>query len=128
MLVHCGSCGALITYIALARHEFRDRSGWGEPFRVLRFVAGWRPDVRGVWILPVRALSRLEHGQSPHLRGEPYIEGEMGALPSEPSRLPVRAQCPDCRAEQELDPVTLDVDPEGSFGLPLGDHHILAPE
>ncbi|CAN5787079.1 hypothetical protein BH23CHL8_BH23CHL8_26570 [soil metagenome] len=138
MSVSCGRCGGPIAYVAMARHEFRDGSGWGEPFRVLRFVAGWRPDAKGVWILSYRAQRRLQRGQSPHLgsgpggrrreRGEQYVEGMKGAYPIEPARLPVRARCPGCEAEQVLDPLTLDVDPEGSVGLPVGRFHIISTE
>jgi hypothetical protein len=86
-------------------------NGWP---RILRFDAGWRRAERGVWVTPQRGRDRLAAGwpawrRRPTRDGIPIDFEMMGG--AEPMGLPVRAECPACRAEQDLDPIALDVAP-----------------
>ncbi|CAN5681827.1 hypothetical protein BH23CHL8_BH23CHL8_28810 [soil metagenome] len=110
MSVLCGRCGGPIAYVAMVRDEYRDGSGWGEPYRMLRFDAGWRIDERGVWVFPRRALEQLARGRSPYRHPQWWREPAIGLYGgTEPARLPLSAVCPSCRSKQVLDATVLDV-------------------
>jgi hypothetical protein len=128
MFVLCGRCGGDMAYVALDRHEFRDGSGWSEPFRVLRFAAGWRPDKVGVWIFPSQALEQLARGRSPYQHPQWWREPAIGLYGGkEPTRLPVWAVCPSCHSKQELDAAALDVRPGDAFDEAILGAYVIVP-
>ena len=126
--VLCGRCGGDIAHIALDRYEFRDGSGWSEPFRVLRFVAGWRLDELGVWVLPPRALEQLARGRSPYQHPKWWLEPVIGLFGGkEPTRLPVWAECPSFHSKQELDAAALDVRPGDAIDNAILGDYVIVP-
>jgi hypothetical protein len=131
MFVLCGRCGGDMAYVAMVRDEYRDGSGWSNPYRVLRFVAGWRPEQgvkRGVWVFPPQALEQFARGRSPYQHPMWSVEPEIGLFGGkEPTRLPVWAVCPSCHSKQELDAAALDVRPGGAIDHAILGDYVIVP-
>lgn len=126
--VLCGRCSGDMAYVALVADEYQDGSGLGDPYRVLRFVAGWRPDNQGVWVIPPQALEQLARGRSPYQHPQWWLEPAIGLFGGkEPTRLPVWAVCPSCHSKQELDAAALDVRPGDAIDLAILGAYVIAP-
>lgn len=146
MTVICGRCQADLAYVVHRRSliegflvewssvPFGRLSGdtiplahdvvSSDPERILRFEAGWRLSPRGVWVVPPRGQQRLARGRSAWRRA-PRVNGQTASFRrnggAEPSRLPLKAQCPSCISDQLLDPVALDVEARPHGDNPPGD-------
>jgi hypothetical protein len=128
MFVLCGRCGGDMAYVAMMRDEYRDGSGWSDPYRVLRFCAGWRLDEREVWVLPPQALAQLARGRSPYQHPKWWLEPAIGLFGNrEPTRLPVWAVCPSCHSKQELDAAALDVRPGDAIDHAILGDYVIVP-
>jgi hypothetical protein len=128
MFVLCGRCGGDMAYLAMMRDEYRDGSGRSDPYRVLRFCAGWRLDERGVWVLPPQALEQLARGRSPYQHPQWWAEPAIGQFGGkEPIRLPAQAQCPSCHATQQLDAAALDVRPGDAIDEAILGPYVIVP-
>lgn len=128
MFVLCGRCGGDMAYVAMVRDEYRDGSGWSDPYRVLRFCAGWRLDKRGAWVLSPQALAQLARGRSPYQHPKWWLEPVIGLFGNrEPTRLPVWAVCPSCHSKQELDAAALDVRPGDAIDQAILGAYVIVP-
>lgn len=126
--VLCGRCSGDMGYVALVADEYQDGSGLGNPNRVLRFCAGWRPDRRGMWVFPPQALEQLARGRSPYQHPQWWLEPAIGLFGGkEPTRLPVWAVCPSCDSKQELDAAALDVRPGDAIDLAILGAYVIVP-
>ncbi len=102
--VRCGACDCRL---AAVRHGFSRLFPADGP-RVVAFdVRGWARRDDGVWY--VAPEERREF----HLARKPVIVGTRDARYP---RLPVKVECPACRAVEVLDPSVLDVSPNEKRG------------
>lgn len=129
MTALCGRCGVTIAYVLVARDEYRDGSGWSDPYRVLQFGPGWRPDEHGVWVIPSKAQRRLGHGLSPYQHPRYWRDHAVGLFGGkQPTRLPVTASCASCGCHQRLDPGTLDVHPGDAIDAAVSGPYVEVPD